>query len=162
MKVLVYGSRGWIGQQFVNILTAAKVNFVIGEARLDDPDSVSSEIDICQPTHVVSFTGRTYGAIGDTQYTTIDYLEQPGKLVDNVRDNLFAPITLALLCRAKNIHYTYLGTGCIFSYNDNSHPYGKPENGFTEDSLPNFFGSSYSVVKGYTCLLYTSPSPRDS
>ena len=44
---------------------------------------------------------------------------------------------------------TYLGTGCIFKF-DEDHPFGKEENGFTEESLPNFFGSSYSIVKGFT------------
>ena len=47
------------------------------------------------------------------------------------------------------MHYTYLGTGCIFTYDEN-HPYGRAENGFSETSLPNFFGSGYSVVKGFT------------
>ena len=42
-----------------------------------------------------------------------------------------------------------MGTGCIFKF-DEEHPYGKEENGFTESSKPNFFGSSYSVVKGFT------------
>ena len=47
------------------------------------------------------------------------------------------------------IHYTYLGTGCIFEY-DKEHPYGEEVNGFREESLPNFMGSSYSIVKGFT------------
>ena len=58
-------------------------------------------------------------------------------------------MVLALLSSKHNIHFTYLGTGCIFKYDD-EHPYGNDTTGFTEESLPNFFGSSYSVVKGYT------------
>jgi dTDP-glucose 4,6-dehydratase len=56
---------------------------------------------------------------------------------------------MSQLCKERKIHFTYLGTGCIFKF-DEEHPFGKEENGFTEESLPNFFGSSYSVVKGYT------------
>jgi 3,5-epimerase/4-reductase len=56
---------------------------------------------------------------------------------------------LAEISRNKNIHYTYLGTGCIFKY-DEEHPFGQEINGFDEDSEPNFFGSSYSIVKGFT------------
>jgi hypothetical protein len=97
----------------------------------------------------MSFIGRTHGIHEGKKYTTIDYLEQKGKIVDNVRDNLFSPMVLALLCSKHNIHFTYLGTGCIFKYDD-EHPYGNDSTGFTEESLPNFFGSSYSVVKGYT------------
>jgi len=53
------------------------------------------------------------------------------------------------LCNKYNIHFTYLGTGCIFKYDD-EHPFGLEENGFTEESMPNFFGSSYSTLKGFT------------
>jgi len=149
MKVLVYGARGWIGQQFISILSAQHVDFVIGNARLDHEMEVEGELNVVSPTHVASFIGRTHGRIGEQEYTTIDYLEQPGKLVENVRDNLFCPLQLAITCLRRGIHYTYLGTGCIFRF-DEEHPLGEERNGFTEDSLPNFFGSSYSVVKGFT------------
>ena len=103
------------------------------------------------PTNIISFIGRTHGKINDTEFTTIDYLEQEGKLVENVRDNLFSPLQLSLLSKKHNIHYTYLGTGCIFKFDDdNNRPFGKEENGFNENDKPNFFGSSYSIVKGFT------------
>lgn len=149
MKILVYGHRGWIGNQFITVLENNSVSFLKGNARADDIDEIESEINTYNPTHIVSFIGRTHGKIGDKQYTTIDYLEQEGKLYENVRDNLFSPFVLANLCSKHNIHYTYLGTGCIFKFDD-EHPFGEEINGFTEDSNPNFFGSSYSVVKGFT------------
>ena len=149
MNILVYGCNGWIGNQFITILKDAKVDFIEGKARVDDVDSLENEIELNQPTHIVSFIGRTHGKIGEKTFTTIDYLEQEGKLYENVRDNLFSPFMLAELCSRKNIHYTYLGTGCIFKY-DETHPFGKETDGFTEDSSPNFFGSSYSIVKGFT------------
>ena len=149
MKILVYGSQGWIGTQFVNLLQEKQIDFICGTARADNENDLEKEIDKVSPSHVVSFIGRTHGTIGDTKYTTIDYLEQKGKLIENVRDNLFSPLLLATLCQKRQIHYTYLGTGCIFQF-DKDHPFGKEENGFNEDSLPNFFGSSYSVVKGFT------------
>jgi dTDP-glucose 4,6-dehydratase len=149
MNILVYGCNGWIGNQFITILKDAKVDFIEGKARVDDVDSLENEIELNQPTHIVSFIGRTHGKIGEKTYTTIDYLEQEGKLYENVRDNLFSPFMLAELCSRKKIHYTYLGTGCIFKY-DEIHPFGKETDGFTEDSSPNFFGSSYSIVKGFT------------
>ena len=103
---------------------------------------------LLHPTHIISFIGRTHGKIGNKIYSTIDYLEQDGKLVENVRDNLFSPLLLAQISRELDIHYTYLGTGCIFKYNEDN--FGLEQNGFTEDSLPNFFGSAYSAVKGFT------------
>jgi dTDP-glucose 4,6-dehydratase len=149
MKILVYGSKGWIANQFLDILEKNNYDYVCGKSRADDKVNIEKEIYETSPTHVVSFIGRTHGKIGEKVYTTIDYLEEDGKLVENIRDNLFSPFILAHICSQKNIHYTYLGTGCIFKF-DEFHPFGKEENGFSEQSLPNFFGSSYSIVKGFT------------
>ncbi len=139
MKVLVYGAKGWIGQQVIKELDAQSIDFVEGLERAENIDQLENEIINTNPTHIMSFIGRTHG-LG---FTTIDYLEQPGKIKDNVRDNLFSPLTLAILSQKHLIHYTYLGTGCIFEYSDS-------KTIFTEEDVPNFFGSSYSVVKGYT------------
>jgi dTDP-glucose 4,6-dehydratase len=152
MKLLIYGHRGWIGSQFIYLLQNENntnntnvINYSLGQARVDDTSSLLIELDSVNPTHVISFIGRTHGTIGDKDYTTIDYLEQEGKLVENLRDNLFSPLSLALACKERKIHYTYLGTGCIFSYNDIN-----TDIGFKEEDLPNFFGSGYSTVKGFT------------
>jgi dTDP-glucose 4,6-dehydratase len=149
MKILVYGHNGWIGAQFIKIINKKKIPFCLGKARVDNKLDVENELKEVNPTHVISFIGRTHGTIGDKNFTTIDYLEQDGKLFENIRDNLFSPFMLSELCERYNIHYTYLGTGCIFKY-DEEHPFGEESNGFTEDSQPNFFGSSYSIVKGFT------------
>ena len=144
MRVLIFGGNGWIGQQFVSVLNSAadaSVEYRIAVERvgLDRIAELEQEMDAFAPTHIISLLGRTHGG----NITTIDYLEQPGKLVENVRDNLMAPIILAQLCADRNIHYTYLGTGCIFN-NDNDRI-----EAFKETDAPNFFGSSYSIVKGF-------------
>ena len=151
MKVLVYGSNGWIGSQFVSILKLNNIDYTCGVSRIDTETDLIQEINNINPTHIVSFIGRTHGMINNTRYTTIDYLEQPGKLTENVRDNLYSPLLLAHICTQKNIHYTYLGTGCIFKF-DEDHPFEQETSGcgFTEQDKPNFFGSSYSIVKGFT------------
>jgi dTDP-glucose 4,6-dehydratase len=144
MKVLLYGSNGWIGNQFLELLLSNNIDVVCGSSRVDNIDELINEISNINPTHVVSFIGRTHGVIDGKVYPTIDYLEKEGKLLENIRDNLYSPLVLAKICSERNIHLTYLGTGCIFKYDD-EHP-----DGFTEESLPNFFGSSYSIVKGFT------------
>jgi len=149
MRVLVYGANGWIGSQFIKLLEDNHIDYVKGTSRVDNVTTLEDEIKNSLSTHIVSFIGRTHGKIDDKEYTTIDYLEQEGKLVENIRDNLFSPLVLAHICIKNNIHFTYLGTGCIFKF-DEDHPFGEEVNGFTEDSLPNFFGSSYSIVKGFT------------
>ena len=149
MKVLIYGSNGWIGKQFTKILDKNNINYIKGISRVNNIQHVTNEIIKSEVTHVVSMIGRTHGIIGNTIYPTIDYLEQPCKLYDNVRDNLFSPLTLALLCNNLKKHFTYMGTGCVFKFDD-VHPFGLEENGFNEEDQPNFFGSSYSIVKGFT------------
>lgn len=148
MKILIYGSHGWIGKQLIEIMKEKNIYYVESNIRVDDTENIINEINNITPTHVISLIGRTHGKIGDKIYSTIDYLEEEGKLVENLRDNLFSPLTLALICQTNNIHFTYIGTGCIFEYDDN-HKLNS-QKGFTEDDLPNFFGSSYSIVKGFT------------
>ena len=144
MKVLVYGSNGWIGKQFTALLKLKKVEFCRGFARADNTDELKKEILLYCPTHVIAFIGRTHSP----DCNTIDYLEQPGKLVENLRDNLYAQVTLANVCSSLKIHYTSIGTGCIFEYDKEHSVNGN--NKFQEHDIPNFFGSSYSIVKGFT------------
>ncbi|MEM0354168.1 MAG: NAD-dependent epimerase/dehydratase family protein [Thermoplasmata archaeon] len=142
MRFLVYGHNGWIGSYFCNYVrnNFGNIELFFPRTRADDIEGVRIDLDEYLPDRVLSFIGRTSGP----GFNSIDYLEQKGKLVENIRDNLFSPLVLMKLCYDRNIHFTYLGTGCIFSYNHDSDP------AFTENSKPNFFGSSYSIVKGFT------------
>jgi 3,5-epimerase/4-reductase len=150
MKVLVFGHKGWIGSMMCKLLEQdTEIEIITTTFRANDIKDVELLLEAQRPTHVMSFIGRTHGTIDDKQYTTIDYLEQDGKLTENVRDNLFSPIVLATLCTKYEIHFTYLGTGCIFKY-DNEHKFGDEQTGFLEKDEPNFTESSYSTVKGYT------------
>ena len=118
MKILIYGSRGWIGQQVIQYLIKEEIEYVEGEVRVENTENLEKEIETVKPTNILCLIGRTHGSIEGKVYTTIDYLEQKGKIFENVRDNLFSPISLALLCYKKNIHLSYIGTGCIFTYNE--------------------------------------------
>jgi 3,5-epimerase/4-reductase len=153
-KILLFGTNGWIGGKVVKLLDEMNLQVFCANSRANDIDSIKRELKEYETknskiTHIMSFIGRTHGVYEDQKITTIDYLEKPGKLVENLRDNLLSPISLAILSKEEGIHFTYLGTGCIFDFDD-EHPYGEEINGFTEKSAPNFFGSSYSIVKGFT------------
>ena len=143
MKVLVYGHGGWIGTQLCDIIKAKGHEALPSKVRADNEEDVEKELNELKPDRVISLIGRTRGG----EFNTIDYLEQKGKLVENMRDNLWGPMVLCLLCKKLDIHFTYMGTGCIFHYDDEHKIGGK---GFTEESLPNFFGSGYSTCKGFT------------
>lgn len=139
MKWLIYGGKGWIGSYIVQQLELFGETIILGQCRTDSND-LEKEIIKISPDRVICVIGRTSGP----GYSNIDYLEQKGKLVENVKDNLFGPISLAFITNKYNIHMTYFGTGCIYS------GYAEETDGYLETDNPDFFGSSYSVVKGYT------------
>jgi nucleoside-diphosphate-sugar epimerase len=144
---LVFGHRGWIGSMMLALLEGRKIPYIRAQARAHETERAENEITRAEVTHVLCLIGRTHGTTADgTFYSTIDYLET------NVRDNMFAPLWLAHACLKHRKHLTYLGTGCIFEYNDD-HPFGEETRGFVETDPPNFAGSSYSIVKGYTDLM---------
>jgi dTDP-4-dehydrorhamnose reductase len=166
MHIVLFGGFGYIGQKIYDILEkhpdVSKVSRPLpcdAEWRLESQTLGEKLLTLhhSKPIdRVMSCTGRTHGKIitkhGTKHYATIDYLELPGKLDENIRDNLFGPLRLASICRAMGIHYTYLGTGCIYTskyYEDNKFSV------FQEDDVPNFNGSAYSLVKGYTDQLLT-------
>ena len=142
IKLLIFGSKGWIGNQFVDYLKSndRDIDFIETDVRADNEEEVEKIILDYKPTNIISFIGRTYG----NGINSIDYLEQKGMLKYNVRDNLFAPMVLANLSNKYNIHYIYLGTGCIFNQ---TNPLDKS---YKEEDKADFFGSSYSTVKGFT------------
>ena len=145
MKWLIWGN-GWIYKNLLKYIPQ-ETSVILAESRADDEKAVKMEIDSIKPDRVICLIGRIRGPPGDIP--NIDYLEGTNseesrqKLNINIRDNLFGPLQLSMICNELNIHYTYLGTGCIFTYDgDNDIK--------TEEDNPNFFGSSYSIVKGYT------------
>ena len=152
MLWLIYGTAGWIGGQCRELLNMAGQKVVTGR-RVTSLKDVEDDIAQHKPDRVICAIGRTHGE----GIPNIDYLEKPGKLKDNIRDNLLAPMFIAQATMQYSklsapIPTLYIGTGCIYEYadpNDLSHP-------FTEQDAPNFFGASYSTVKGATDLLIDS------
>jgi 3,5-epimerase/4-reductase len=150
---LIFGGNGWIGNMVNELLLNQNETVFIAKSRVDNIAKTEKEIKSVRPTHVISWIGRTFGP----GYNTIDYLEQPGKLKENLNDNLFSILVLAKFSEKYNFHLTSGGTGCIFSY-DEEHTI-ENQIGYKEDDEPNFFGSSYSIVKGFTDrLLHLYPN----
>jgi len=137
IKWLIYGYKGWLGSKLVALLKKHNQNVLCGKKRLNDKD-LQKEITNINPDRIICIVGRTRGK----NIPNIDYLEQKGKLYENLRDNLFSQINLAFITQKLNIHTTIISTGCIYNYKDNKKI-------FSEKDLPNFFGSSYSIVKGF-------------
>jgi 3,5-epimerase/4-reductase len=138
MKLLLFGYKGWIGKQIFELLKSISDNEVITtDIRVDNYDELDKFIFENKPDRIISVIGRTYG----DNINSIDYLEKKGNLKININDNLYSPLNLALISQKYNIHLTYMGTGCIFNGYDKE---------YLENDEPDFFGSSYSIVKGFT------------
>lgn len=141
MHWLIFGSKGWIGQTIVKLLQGANQTITASDLHFSSFKDLQSLILAVQPDRIVCCVGRTYGP----GFTTIDYLEQPGKLTENLESNLMLPVWIA---QASIIPVLYFGTGCIYEY-DEAHPMDSSKT-FTEEDEPNFTGSSYSTVKRIT------------
>lgn len=137
MKILFFGYKGWIGSQILELLNSNNNEIITTDIRADNSKEIEDLIISTNPDRIICVIGRTYG----DNINSIDYLEQKGKLKININDNLYSPFILAFLSNKYNIHLTYMGTGCIFN------GYDKEYNEYDE---PDFFGSSYSIVKGFT------------
>ena len=119
---------------------------IISETRVVNSNHAFLSQEILEADRVVCTVGRTSGYDKSTgEYiNTIDYLEK--NLSENLRDNLYAPMMLGMLCKQLQKHMVYLGTGCIFSWDTNKNVIRR----VTEHDYPDFFGSGYSTVKGNT------------
>jgi 3,5-epimerase/4-reductase len=150
MKILFYGGKGWIGKMLIEEFNKEENNVLyISDERVDyfNQLQIQKEIETIQPDRVICMLGRTSGYSEEKEryIPNIDYLEEKGKLYENVRDNLYSPLLLSIICNNLNIHLTYIGTGCIFSRDTREN-----DKIYTEEDEPDFRGSSYSIVKGFT------------
>ncbi len=123
---LVFGD-GWLGRQFAERLPGAQLT----QTDVADEYAVSEELDAIKPRAVVNCAGRTGSP-------NIDSLEDdPG---GTYRSNVAGPIVLGSACRARDIHFTHLGSGCIYEGDGGGA-------GFAEEDPPNFDGSLYARSK---------------
>jgi len=148
MKVYLVGHKGWIGGMYIELFNKLNIEYCTSDFRGESME-IKSDILEKQPTHILCCMGRTHGVLNGTQYNTIDYLQNNETLKENINDNLYVPLNLALFAKSNNIHFTYMGTGCIFSYDTPLDTVYR----IKEEDKPNFFGSNYSIVKGFTDML---------
>ncbi|KIH64797.1 hypothetical protein ANCDUO_04893 [Ancylostoma duodenale] len=62
-KILIYGSKGWIGRQFIQLVQKQDIAYVEATTRpgTDADEIIRDEIVRVAPSHVVSMIGRTHG-----------------------------------------------------------------------------------------------------
>lgn len=123
---LVFGA-GWMGHAFAERLPGA----VLTATDIADEEAVAGELERVAPNHVLNCAGRT-------GRPNVDALEADPE--GTYRSNVTGPIALASACRKRGIHFTHLGSGCIYS-GDNGGA------GFGEEDPANFHGSVYARSK---------------
>lgn len=133
MLFLIYGGFGWIGDKISKLLIENGHTIHKSKLRLEEREKILKELEEIKPDRVINCAGKT-------GTPNVDWCETHKKEV--IKSNVFGTLNLIDCCDEKNIHLTNLATGCIFEYDDIH------KNGFSEDDLPNFFGSFYSYTKG--------------
>mmetsp|Transcript_28232 Transcript_28232/g.28520 ORF Transcript_28232/g.28520 Transcript_28232/m.28520 type:complete len:312 (+) Transcript_28232:42-977(+) len=132
---LILGKNGWIGGQLQEILRQQGKTFFLADSRTQNRESLATELDKYQPTHVLN-------AAGVTGRPNVDWCEDHRP--ETIRSNVIGVLNVADLCAEKGIHHLLYATGCIFEY-DETHVIGGK--GFLEEDKPNFHGSFYSHTK---------------
>lgn len=150
-SIVIFGGQGWIGSMFVEQFKQMypSVRVCVSSLRVVAENHQAIERECLKHDRVVCMIGRTTGYKDGRLINNIDFLED--HLLLNIRDNLYGPMMLSIICMRHNIHYSYLGTGCIFSWDTNI----DTEQRVSEQAQPNFFGSAYSTIKSFTDTLPT-------
>lgn len=125
-RTLVFGP-GFMGSQFAQRIEGS----ILSRVDIADEQAVTDEIASVRPDRVINCAGKT-------GKPNVDGCEKEPEAT--YRSNVVGPIVLANACRKQDIHFTHLGSGCIYQGDNGGH-------GFREDDPANFFGSLYSRTK---------------
>lgn len=130
MKVLIFGGRGWFGEQFRKIYPEA----ICPDADIADALQVAKALESAAPDVVLN-------AAGKTGRPNVDWCEDHKE--ETLHTNVLGPLVLLEECAKRGIYWVHLSSGCIYD-GDNG---GR---GFAEDDPPNFWGSFYSRTKAWS------------
>ena len=133
MKILTTGSHGLLGTNILPVLERSftVIPYDIEEWDITDRDAGERTIRDIRPDVILNLAA----------YTNVDECEDCLSLADRV--NAEAPGIIAKLCSDHNIKFVHISTDYVFD--------GEKETPYREDDETN----------PTSCLLYTSPSPRD-
>lgn len=137
MRFLVYGgATGWIGQKVVAMFNKNGTDHVEStNARMQDSEILRATLKHHRIDRVLILAGLT-------GRPNVDWCEDHKE--ETTYTNVVGVLNVVHICHQMGVHVTYLGTGCIYEYDD-EHPIGGKR--FTEEDTPNFDGSFYSKTK---------------
>jgi len=102
---IVFGHKGFLGKNIVNVLENKKKVFIQSDIRLDDISGIENLLARYNPKYVINCAGLT---------GTPNIFWCEDHKIETIETNILFQLTLAKLCREKNIHLTILGSGGIF------------------------------------------------
>jgi UDP-glucose 4,6-dehydratase len=131
MRILVFGSRGYIGSHLVRAVRAA--GHIVAEAspgaRVENRSQVDVELSRHAPDAVISAAGLPGGT------DSIDWCETHRE--ETVRVNVLGQLTLAEACAARGgLHLTVIGTGALYGARASESPRTEDE---PADHTPSFY-----------------------
>lgn len=140
---IIFGPNGFLGKNMIQILKKYNKNFISSEIRLNELDKIKQLIEVYSPKYIINCAGIS----GNPNIFWCD-----NNRIETIENNITYQLTLANICKEKNIHLTIFGSGGIF---DNTRIY-------TEHDLGNNFNNFYSesriylenIAKNYTNILY--------
>jgi len=124
-QILIFGN-GYMASKFKQALDAT-----ISTADITDKEVVKRTIIETNPDVIINCAGKT-------GKPNIDWCEE--HKAETFNSNVIGPLVLAHTCHLLNKYLVHLGSGCIYSGDNNS-------KGFSEEDAPNFSGSFYSKTK---------------
>ncbi len=133
MKILVFGSKGFIGGKMLRAWPDA----VGTDARIDDKAAVLKALDEHKPDAVVNAAGRT-------GRPNVDWCES--HQAETHRDNVIGALTLGEACHERGVYLLHLSSGCVF-YGHSPDPRGWREEDFANPSAT-YSRSKYAAELG--------------
>ncbi|MFA6039143.1 MAG: sugar nucleotide-binding protein [Candidatus Peribacteraceae bacterium] len=127
MNVLIFGSKGYLGSQFLSLY----------------PDAITPSVDVADQAAVATLLDKekpdvVINAAGKTGRPNVDWCETHRE--ETFRSNVTGVVTLLEECGERGIYWVHLGSGCIYEGENGG-------GGYTEEDPPNFAGSFYSWTK---------------
>ncbi|MBI3331705.1 sugar nucleotide-binding protein [Candidatus Peregrinibacteria bacterium] len=147
MKTLIFGSKGYLGQQFLGVYPDAATP----SGNIADRAFVSRVLDEVRPDVVIN-------AAGKTGRPNIDWCEDHKH--ETIEANITGPLVLLEECANRGIYWVHLGSGCIYQGDGSASlpsrlgraetgTTGNGGRGFSEEDPPNYAGSFYSRTKAW-------------
>ena len=140
---IIFGGNGFLGSNIIKYLELENKNFIKSNIRLQQIDEINKLLDLVKPKYIINCAGIT----GTPNIFWCD-----NHKIETIENNITYQLTLAMICKQKNIHLTIFGSGGIFN---NDRFYNEEDEGNCKD---NFYSECRinleNIIKNYDNVLY--------